>query len=104
MPQPRVTPRLVTLVLPVEAGRASSGELAPGLAGFAGARLGIVDNELWRAMRVFGEVWRDHVGVHGASGVETTPFDHLAPDFGDQQLALGPFGRRVRGVVTGLGN
>jgi len=94
----------VTLVLPVEAEGIARGRPAPGLASFSGAPLGVVDNGLWRAMRVFTDVWRGHTSAEGATGVEVTPFDHLAADFADQQRALGPFGRRVRGVVTGLGN
>lgn len=97
--------RRITLVLPVDdAAAVVAPSLAPGLRSLAGAPLGIVDNGLWRAMRIFGEVWRDVTGAAGATGVETVPFDHLAVDFADQQRALGPFGRRVRGVVTGLGN
>jgi len=98
--------RRVTLILPVDDAGASSGGpvLAPGLGSFAGAALGIVDNGLWRSMAVFGEVWREVTAAGGAVEVVTTPFDHLAADFDDQQRALGPFGRRVRGAVTGLGN
>lgn len=97
--------RTITLVLPVEAaGHTAAATLAPGLASFAGAPLGVVDNGLWQAMRTFTALWRDEVAPRGASGVEVVPFDHLAADFGDQQRALGPFGRRVRGAVTGLGN
>ncbi len=96
--------RRVTLVLPLDEAPTAAAVLAPGLSTFAGAPLGVVDNGLWRAMRIFTDLWRDHVATAGGTGVEVTPFDHLAPDFTDQQLALGPFGRRVRGVVTGLGN
>lgn len=95
----------ITLVLPVEADASATRHApAPGLGDLAGAPLGIVDNGLWRAMRTFTAWWRDEAAARGATGVEVTPFDHLAVDFADQQRALGPFGRRVRGVVTGLGN
>ncbi len=97
-------PRIITLVLPVEAEHVERGAPAAGLASFAGVRLGVVDNGLWQAMRTFTEFWRDTAAEHGSTGVDVTPFDHLAPDFADQQRALGPFGRRVKGVVTGLGN
>ena len=99
--------RRVTLVLPLDDIDSSPGPtttLAPGLGSLGGASLGIVDNGLWRAMRIFGEVWRDVVHDGGAAGVETVPFDHLAIDFADQQRALRPFAQRVRGAVTGLGN
>ncbi len=96
--------RTVTVVLPVEANGPLQGVLAPGVASFVGARMGVVDNGLWRAMREFTTYWRDCVAVDGATGVEVVPFDHLAADFADQQRSLGPFGRRVKGVVTGLGN
>lgn len=98
--------RRVTLVLPVDDLDPSITAPSPaaGLRSLAGAPLGIVDNGLWRSMRIFGDVWRERAAAAGATGVETVPFDHLAADFADQQQALGPFGRRVRGVVTGLGN
>jgi len=96
--------RTITIVLPVEASGPVQGMLAPGVASFAGAPLGVVDNGLWHAMRHFTTYWRDRVVVDGATGVEVVPFDHLAADFAEQQRALGPFGRRVKGVVTGLGN
>ena len=44
------------------------------------------------------------VRERGAHSMERTPFDHLAADFDDQQRALWPFGTRVAGAVTGLGN
>jgi hypothetical protein len=96
--------RVITLVLPVEAAALADVALAPGLDSFAGVWFGVVDNGLWRAMRVFAEFWSSHTANEGGTGIEVTPFDHLAPDFVEQQRALGPFGRRVRGVVTGLGN
>lgn len=98
--------RRITLILPVDDPTASGAapSLAPGLPSLAGVPLGIVDNGLWQSMRVFGEVWRDTAVAAGALEVVVTPFDHLATDFADQQRALGPFGRQVRGVVTGLGN
>jgi hypothetical protein len=95
----------VTLVLPLDDTSATvPAVLAPRSASLEGLPLGIVDNGLWRSMRRFADVLRAHAAGAGATGVETVPFDHLAPDFADQQRALGPFGRRVRGVVTGLGN
>ena len=97
-------PRMITLVLPVEATAPAEVRLAPRLRSFSGVPLGIVDNGLWRAMRVFTDFWGAHTAAQGGAGIEVTPFDHLAPDFVEQQRALGPFGRRVRGVVTGLGN
>jgi hypothetical protein len=96
--------RMITMVLPVEAAERSKVDLAPGLATVAGATLGVVDNGLWRSMRVFRSVWDQHLRSLGAAGIEVTPFDHLAADFADQQVALGPFGKRVEGVVTGMGN
>ena len=96
--------RTVTLVLPIEAEGVALGTLAPGLASFVDAPLGIVDNGLWSAMREFTSFWRDHTASHGARRVEVTPFDHLSVDFAEQQRALGPFGRRVKGAVAGLGN
>lgn len=96
--------RLITVVLPVEAAAVGEVRLAPRLDSFAGASFGIVDNGLWKAMRVFTDFWRSHTAGQGGTGLEVTPFDHLAPDFVEQQRALGPFGRRVRGVVTGMGN
>jgi hypothetical protein len=97
--------RRVTLVLPLDDTSAvAPAALAGRPASLAGLPLGIVDNGLWRAMRRFADVLAGAAGAAGATGIETVPFDHLAPDFADQQRALGPFGRRVRGVVTGLGN
>lgn len=96
--------RLITVVLPVEASAAAEVGLAPRLDSFAGVPFGIVDNGLWKAMRVFTGFWRAHTAGQGAALLEVTPFDHLAPDFIEQQRALGPFGRRVRGAVTGMGN
>jgi hypothetical protein len=96
--------RTITLVLPVEAAPAVAATRAPGIADLAGVHFGIVDNGLWRGMRTFTDLWREELAAQGGAGVEVTPFDHLAADFGDQQRALGPFGRRVRGAVTGLGN
>lgn len=96
--------RTVTLVLPVEHDDAVTGVLAPGSGALPGARMGVVDNGLWSAMRTFTELFRADLLAAGALGLEVVPFDHLAPDFPDQQRALGPFGRRVRGAVTGLGN
>jgi hypothetical protein len=95
----------VTLVLPLDDTSATApAALAPRAISLSGLSLGVVDNGLWRSMRRFTDLLRSHAATSGAAGVETVPFDHLAPDFGDQQRALGPFGRRVRGVVTGLGN
>ena len=94
----------VRLVLPFDAQAKARAALAPGVASMAGAAFGIVDNGLWASMGVFGELWREYVVSERGTGVEVVPFDHLAVDFADQQRALGPFGRRVRGVVTGLGN
>ena len=97
-------PPVITVVLPVEAAAATAVQLAPRLHSFSGVPFGIVDNGLWKAMRVFTDYRRSHTADQGGTGMEVTPFDHLAPDFVEQQRALGPFGRRVRGVVTGLGN
>ena len=96
--------RPITVVLPVEAAAVAEVRLAPRLASFAEVPFGIVDNGLWRAMRVFTDYWRSYTASQGGTVTEVAPFDHLAPDFVEQQRALGPFGRRVRGVVTGLGN
>lgn len=96
--------RTVTLVLPVEDDHAVAGVLAPGLVAVPGTRIGVVDNGLWHAMRTFTELFRADLLAAGATDLEVVPYDHLAADFPEQQRALGPFGRRVRGAVTGLGN
>jgi hypothetical protein len=97
----------ITVVLPVDAPDPNgvvAGRLAPRLEGFDGRRVGIVDNGLWRSMQlVIGRIERA-LGERGAVAFERTPFDHLAADFGDQQTALWPFGKRVEGAVAGLGN
>lgn len=97
--------RTLTLVLPVAADEAArTVALAPGVADFGGAPVGLVDNGLWRAMRTFAGVWREDAAGRHASGLEVTPFDHLAADFPDQQRALVPFASRVRAAVAGFGN
>lgn len=94
----------LTIVLPVEANATGTATLAPGVGSFSQQRFGVVDNGLWRAMSVFTDLWDARVTARGGREIEVVPFDHLATDFADQQRALGPFGQRVRGVVTGLGN
>jgi len=41
--------------------------------------------------------------AEGATGLQTTPFDHLAVDFDDQRAALAPFAGTIAGAVAGLG-
>ena len=94
----------VTVVLPVEADAPVSAGRAAALADLAGARIGVVDNGLWRAMPTIVDTLATALAERGAGPIEVLPFDHLAPDFADQLAALGPFGRRVDGVVSGLGN
>jgi hypothetical protein len=94
----------ITVVLPIDAEAPRELAAAPGLDTFAGRCIGVVDNGLWRSMdvlvRCLGEVTRKQ----RAAGIAITPFDHLAPDFGEQQEALAPFATRVAGAVAGLGN
>lgn len=97
----------ITVLLPVDVPTGDVGagpSLAPRDASVAGAVFGVVDNGLWRSMRTIVAKVEDALRARGAAAVERTPFDHLSPDFADQQAALGPFGRRVAGAVVGLGN
>lgn len=97
----------ITVLLPVDAptGDALVGpSLAPRPTSTGGAAFGVVDNGLWRSMRAITTRVEAALRARGATAVERTPFDHLSPDFADQQAALGPFGRRVAGAVVGLGN
>jgi hypothetical protein len=100
-------PERITVVLPVDAPDPGAPEAA-GLSvrpdGVTGRSLGVVDNGLWRSMAAIVDGVDRALRARGAVGLERTPFDHLAPDFADQQRALWPFGERVAGAVTGLGN
>lgn len=96
----------ITLVLPVDDG--PSRVLVPaaglGVAGLAGATVGVVDNGLWASMRVLVDELGARVAGAGGAGLSSTPFDHLARDFAAQQAALVPFAASVRAAVAGLGN
>lgn len=94
----------LTLVLPVDAAAPATRRLAAGIDGFGGRRFGIVDNGLWRSMDIIRESFERTVCADGAAGVLSTPFDHLAIDFAEQQAALGPFADKIDAAVTGLGN
>jgi hypothetical protein len=96
--------RRISLVLPVDAESPRTTPLAPGVASFRGGRFGVVDNGLWQSMDALVAAFADAVGGLGATGVESTPFDHLAADFADQQAALHPMAPRLAGAVAGLGN
>jgi hypothetical protein len=96
--------RMVTLVLPVDAEAPPARALAAGAGTLDGRRLGVVDNGLWRSMAVVVRGLEDQARRRGAEGVVTTAFDHLAPDFAEQQAALAPFAAGVAGAVAGLGN
>ncbi|HEV8296474.1 MAG TPA: hypothetical protein VGQ20_04230 [Acidimicrobiales bacterium] len=96
--------RPITVVLPVDADAPATRPLAAGLGTFAGACVGVVDNRLWRSMATLVASLGEEVGALGAAGIESTPFDHLADDFTEQQAALGPLAGRVRGAIAGLGN
>ena len=96
----------ITVVLPIEAPdpAISAAELAPGIAALQGVTLGVVDNGLWRSMAAIVAGVERAARANGAHAIERTPFDHLAPDFAEQQAGLWPFGQRVAGAVAGLGN
>jgi len=97
----------ITVLLPVDAPTGDAParlSLAPRRTRVAGDAFGVVDNGLWRSMRTIVSRVEDALRARGVAAVERTPFDHLSPDFADQQAALGPFGRRVAGAVVGLGN
>jgi hypothetical protein len=102
MTQQPAPPRRVVVVLPEDAGSPATRPLAPGMA-FVDAEIGAIDNGLWRSMPVIVDAVRELVRAEGATGVRTTPFDHLASDFDDQRAALAPFAGRVAGAVAGLG-
>lgn len=95
----------MTLVLPYEADTTAKIEPAQGLGSLAGAVIGVIDNNLWPSMRTI----TDELGSllaqrHGVERVERLVLDHMSDAFADQLAAIGPFGRRVDGVVSGLGN
>jgi hypothetical protein len=93
--------RTITVVLPVDEHEREARALAPGMAELDGKRIGAVDNGLGRSMTVVLE----HTERALAAPLhERLPFDHLAPDFDEQQRSLGPFSKRVAGAITGLGN
>lgn len=96
----------ITVVLPIEAPDAavSATELAPGIADLRGTALGVVDNGLWRSMAAIVAGLERAARAGGVVAIDRTPFDHLAPDFAEQQAGLWPFGQRVAGAVAGLGN
>jgi hypothetical protein len=96
--------RRITVVLPVDADAPSSRPLAAGVDTFHGACVGVVDNGLWRSMATLVSSLAAELGGLGAAGIESTPFDHLADEFTEQQAALGPLAGRVRGAIAGLGN
>jgi hypothetical protein len=102
MTQQPAPSRRVVVVLPEDAGAPPRHPLAAG-AVLAGARVGVVDNGLWRSMPVIVDVLDGLVRAEGATGLRTTPFDHLAADFDDQRAALAPFAGTVAGAVAGLG-
>jgi hypothetical protein len=93
----------VTVLLPVDDAEAAARSLAPGLGPLDGRVFGVVDNGLWASMRPVREALARWAGAEGGA-VEVVPFDHLAPDFAEQQRALWPFAGRVAAAVTGLGN
>jgi hypothetical protein len=97
----------MTVVLPIEApdpGAAPARGLAARPDDLTGRCVGVVDNGLWRSMASVIDRIEQAVRERGAHSMERTPFVHLAADFDDQQRALWPFGTRVAGAVTGLGN
>ena len=88
-------------MLPVDDDERRARSLAPGLGSLARRPLGAVDNGLWRSTpQLLALVER----ASGAPFVARQPFDHLAPDFDDQQAALAPFAKRVAGAIAALGN
>ncbi|MCB0993537.1 MAG: hypothetical protein KDB21_00500 [Acidimicrobiales bacterium] len=93
------------LVLPYEADTATKIEPAAGLGALRGAVIGVIDNTLWASMRTVTDelerLLRDH---HGVGRVERIELNHMGGTFADQLAAIGPFGTRVDGVVSGLGN
>jgi len=94
-------PRVV-VVLPADAGAPAARPLAAGVA-LAGARLGVVDNGLWRSMPTIVATVGVLLREEGSPPLTATPFDHLAPEFDAQQAALGPFAGEVDGALAGLG-
>jgi hypothetical protein len=92
---------VITVVLPIDDDERRSRALAPGLGSVAGRRLGAVDNGLWHSTPLLLAHIEREVGT---PFVARQPFDHLAPDFDEQQAALGPFSKRIAGAITGLGN
>jgi hypothetical protein len=96
--------RRITVLLPVDADAPAARALAPGVAAFAGGCFGVVDNGLWQSMTAVVESFRAAVVNLGAAGIQATPFDHLAPDFTEQQAALHPLAARLTGAIAGLGN
>jgi hypothetical protein len=94
----------VRIVLPVDDEPPAPRPLARGRADLRGARVGVVDNGLWRSMVTVVEVLGQELEASHAAPLRTTPFDHLAPDFPRQQSALLPFADDVDLVVAGLGN
>ena len=94
----------ITFLLPLDRRERPPFELAPGVSSFDGARIGVVDNGLWRSMPVAVATIERELTPLGAAQFESIPFNHLAPDFIEQQHELARLGSRVHGAVVGLGN
>jgi hypothetical protein len=94
----------ITLVLPVDAEGPAARVLAARPAVLHSLRVGIVDNGLWQSMAGIVRGIERQTSERGATGLRTTPFDHLASDFTAQQAELSPFAGTVQVAVAGLGN
>ena len=90
----------LTVVLPVEAGGPDAPGRAAAMGGLDGARIGVVDNGLWRSMPTILATVSEALVGRGAAGFEVLAFDHLAPDFGDRLAELGTFAERVDGAIV----
>jgi hypothetical protein len=93
----------ITLVLPVDAEGPAARVLAARPAVLHSLRVGIVDNGLWQSMAGIVRGIERQTSERGATGLRTTPFDHLASDFTAQQAELSPFAGTVQVAVAGLG-
>jgi hypothetical protein len=94
----------ITVVLPLDEDDARPRPLAVGVPALDDVCIGVVDNELWSSMRVVVAALEAELRAQGVRAIEATPFDHLSPEFAEQQRALVPFGARVAGAFAGLGN
>lgn len=78
--------------------------MAPRAGSLSGLDIGVVDNGLWRSMKLTIAHLGDVFAARGARLQDSIPYDHLAPDFADQQHAVAGLATRVQAAVLGLGN